>query len=64
MIDKDLTTKDIAEKFHLTTQYVSAIINGREYYREPVANISVFLNVPIPKGKNATLAKKIVVSTE
>lgn len=59
MIDRDLTTKDIADKFHWTTQYASSIINGRKYYREPVANISVFLNVPIPKGKNATLSKEI-----
>lgn len=56
MIDRDLTTKDIAEKFHWTTQYVSAVVNGREYYREAVVNISTYLDVPVPKDAASTLA--------
>ena len=61
MIDKDLTTKDLAEKFHWTSQYVSAVINGREYYREAVVNISVYLGVAVPDGESATLARKVTV---
>lgn len=59
MIDRDLTTQDIADKFHWTSRYVSAVINGREYYREAVVNISMYLNVQIPDGEKATLVRKV-----
>ena len=59
MIDKDLTNQDIADKFNWTSRYVSAVINGREYYREAVVNISLYLNVEIPEGEGATLSRKV-----
>lgn len=60
MIDKDLTNQDIADKFNWTSRYVSAVINGREYYREAVVNISTYLNVEIPEGERETLSKKVM----
>lgn len=60
MIDRDLTNKDIAEKFNYTSRYVSAIINGREYYREAVVNISIYLGIEVPEGDRATLSKKVM----
>ncbi len=57
MIDADLDTNDIADKFKWTRQYVSAIINGRIYQREAVNNISLYLGVSIPEGYGSTLAK-------
>lgn len=62
MIDADLDTNDIADKFNWTRQYVSSIINGRTYQREAVRNISMYLNIPIPEGEQGTLAKKKKVS--
>lgn len=59
MIDRDLTTQDIANKFNWTSRYVSSIINGREYYKEAVVNISLYLNVNVPDGEAATLARKV-----
>lgn len=58
MIDADLDTNDIADKFKWTRQYVSAIINGRVYQREAVCSISMFLGIDIPDGANRTLAKR------
>lgn len=60
MIDKDLTNKDIADKFNYTTQYVSSIINGRTYYRDAVVNISMYLGIKIPEGDKSTLSKKVM----
>lgn len=60
MIDKDLTNKDIADKFNYTTQYVSSIINGRTYYRDAVVNISMYLGLEIPEGEKSTLSKKVM----
>lgn len=60
MIDRDLTNKDIADKFNYTTQYVSSIINGRTYYRDAVVNISMYLNVELPEGENSTLSRKVL----
>lgn len=60
MIDKDLTNQDIADKFNWTSRYVSAVINGREYYKEAVVNISAYLNVEIPDGESETLSKKVM----
>lgn len=57
MIDRDMDCKDIALKFHWTPQYVSALINGRVYYGDPVNKLSQFFNVEIPP-ENATLAAK------
>ena len=62
MIDADLDTNDIADKFNWTRQYVSSIINGRTYQREAVNNISVYLGVEIPEGNRVTLAKRKKVS--
>ena len=58
MIDADLDTNDLADKFNWTRQYVSAIVNGRMYQREAVLNISFFLGVPVPESEKATLAKR------
>lgn len=58
MIDKDLDTNDIADKFNWTRQYVSSIINGRTYQKEAVVNISCYLGVEVPEG-NSTLAKQL-----
>ena len=58
MIDADLDTNDIANKFNWTRQYVSSIINGRIYQREAVRNISMYLNIPVPESEKGTLAKK------
>lgn len=58
MIDADLDTNDIADKFNWTRQYVSSIINGRTYQREAVNNISVYLGIDIPESAGSTLAKK------
>ena len=58
MIDADLDTNDIAEKFRWTRQYVSSIINGRTYQKEAVVNISLYLGIAVPEGKS-TLAKQI-----
>ncbi len=57
MIDADLDTNDIADKFKWTRQYVSALINGRIYQREAVNSISLYLGVSIPEGYGSTLAK-------
>lgn len=54
MIDADLDTNDIADKFKWTRQYVSAIINGRI----AVGSISMYLGVTIPEGAASTLAKR------
>lgn len=56
MLEKDMDTNDLAEKFHWTRQYTSAIINGRVYYKEPVESISVFLGIEVP-AEGSTLAK-------
>lgn len=58
MIDADLDTNDIADKFKWTRQYVSAIINGRMYQKEAVGSISMYLGIEIPDGAASTLAKK------
>ena len=58
MIDADLDTNDIADKFNWTRQYVNSIINGRTYQREAVNNISVYLGIEIPESAGSTLAKK------
>lgn len=58
MIDADLDTNDIADKFKWTRQYVSAIINGRMYQKEAVGSISMYLGVKIPEGAASTLARK------
>lgn len=58
MIDKDLDTNDIANKFHWTRQYVSSIINGRTYQREAVVSISFYLGIEVPEDKS-TLAKQV-----
>lgn len=55
MIDRDMDFNDIALKFHWTPQYVSALINGRVYFCDPVNRLSQFFNVDIPP-ENATLA--------
>lgn len=59
MIDADLDTNDLADKFNWTRQYVSAIVNGRMYQREAVHNISFLLGVPTPESEKATLAKRM-----
>lgn len=48
MIDADLDTNDIADKFKWTRQYVSAIINGRMYQKEAVGSISMYLGIGGP----------------
>lgn len=58
MIDADLDTNDIANKFKWTRQYVSSIINGRTYQREAVNSISLYLGIEIPENAGSTLAKK------
>jgi len=55
MIDRDMDCKDIAQKFQWSPQYVSALINGRVYFIEPVNRLSVFFDVEIPP-ENSTLA--------
>lgn len=55
MIDRDMDVNDIAAKFHWTPQYVSALINGRIYYDEPVNRLSHYFDVEVPP-ENATLA--------
>ena len=62
MIDADLDTNDIADKFNWTRQYVSSIINGRTYQREAVNSISVYLGIEIPESAGSTLAKRKKVS--
>lgn len=56
MIDRDMESVDVANKFGWTRQYTSAIINGRVYHAEPVMRISQFFGLDIP-SENATLAK-------
>ena len=63
MIDADLNTNDIAEKFHWTRQYVSSIINGRTYQREAVTSISLYLGVTVPEDRS-TLAKEKLLKDE
>ncbi len=58
MIDADLDTNDLANKFNWTRQYVSSIVNGRVYQCAAVHDISFFLGVPVPEDDRATLAKK------
>ena len=59
MIDHDMETIDLANKFGWTRQYTSAIINGRVYFAEPVIRISHLFGIDIP-SENATLARKCV----
>lgn len=56
MIDRDMDTNDIAAALHCTRQYISAVINGRHYYRETVIRISQMFDIEIPDD-GATLAK-------
>lgn len=58
MIDADLDTNDIANKFNWTRQYTSSIINGRTYQREAVRSISQHFDIPMPESEKGTLAKK------
>ncbi len=58
MIDQDMDTNDIANKFGWTRQYASAVINGRIYYKEAVIRISQLFMIDIP-SENATLAKEV-----
>lgn len=55
MIDQDMDTNDIADKFGWTRQYASSVINGRTYYKEAVSRISQLFMIDIP-SENATLA--------
>lgn len=55
MIDLDMDINDVAERMKWSRQFTSAIINGREYYKEPVARISCFFGIEEPL-ENSTLA--------
>lgn len=56
MIDYDMDMADVAKKVRWSTQYTSAIINGRAYQRESVNRISQLFGIDIPE-ENTTLAK-------
>ena len=58
MIDRDLDTNDIADRFHWSRQYAIRIINGHAYHKDAVQLISSYLNIPIP-GENETLVRKL-----
>ena len=58
MIDADMNSQDLADKFHWTRQYVTTIVNGKKYYKEAVVEISRFFELPVPE-ENSTLARKI-----
>lgn len=57
MIDHNMETVDLANKFGWTRQYTSAVINGRVYFAEPVMRISHLFGIDIP-SENATLSRK------
>lgn len=54
MIDRDMDTGDVADKFNWTRQYASSIINGRTYQREAVVKISTLFNLDIPEGSTVS----------
>lgn len=59
MIDKDMDTGDVAERFQWTRQYASSIINGRTYQREAVVKISLLFDLDVPEGSTlSTLSEK------
>lgn len=45
MIDKDLSIQDLAKSIGFTREYVSAIVNGRQYSTEAVNKISQYLEI-------------------
>ncbi|GFI16409.1 hypothetical protein IMSAG249_02514 [Lachnospiraceae bacterium] len=57
MIDYDMDMADVAQKVRWSTQYTSAIINGRTYQKESVNRISQLFGIDIPE-ENTTLAKE------
>lgn len=63
MIDRDMDTTDVAEKFGWTRQYASAVINGGRYYRDAVTRISQLFDIEIP-SENSTLARNIEAEHE
>lgn len=54
MIDKDMDTSDVANKFGWTRQYASSIVNGRTYQREAVVKVSTLFNLDIPEGSTVS----------
>lgn len=56
MIERDMNTADMCERFHWSKQYTNNIINGYYYNRGAVQLISAFLDLPEP-GENETLSK-------
>ena len=45
MIEKDLNVKELAEELKMSREYLSAIINGRQYTPSAVKAISDYLNI-------------------
>lgn len=63
MIEYDMDTNDVAEKFGWTRQYASTVINGGRYYKEAVIRISQLFDIEIP-SENATLARNFEAEHE
>ena len=45
MIDKDLSVQDLATQAGFTREYVSAIVNGRQYSPDAIGKISEILEI-------------------
>lgn len=45
MIDKDLNIQDLAKNVGYKREYVSAIVNGRQYSTEAINKISHYLEI-------------------
>lgn len=45
MIDKDLSVQDLAKGVGFTREYVSAIVNGRQYSTDAINKISQYLEI-------------------
>lgn len=50
MIERDLTTPEVADGTGMSRPYVSSIINGTVYSENAVKKISEFLKIPDAEG--------------
>lgn len=47
LIDRDMSSADLADAIGLTREYVSAIVNGRSYSEPATRTISDYLNIQL-----------------
>lgn len=45
MIDKDISTRELADRVELTREYVTSLVNGKRYSDSAISRISSELNI-------------------